>query len=207
MVLHRPLFPEGKAACALPTAAPCVERARPYVLAATILASAMAFIDGSVVPIALPAIQRDLHASFATLQWVVNAYSLTLDTLPLVGGSAGDRYGRRLIFLAGTALFTLASIGCALAPDATVLIIARLIQGIGAALVSPQSLAISATNPLWRAAEPFSPLRTLIERAFVNAYSGAMLVAGMFGALAALTAFYTVEPKPAFEEQPGSRPK
>jgi EmrB/QacA subfamily drug resistance transporter len=146
MALHRPLFPEGEAGHDLAESAPCAKGVRPYLLAATILASAMAVIDGTIVTIALPAIQHDLQTSFATLQWVVNAYSLTLGSLLVAGGSAGDRYGRRRVFLAGTVLFTLASTGCALAPSTIVLIIARLIQGAGAALMIPQSLAIIAAS-------------------------------------------------------------
>jgi MFS family permease len=101
LALHRPLCPEGRSARALETDAPCPETSRPFVLAATILASAMAFIDGSIVTIALPSIQSDLRTSFATLQWVVNAYALMLGTLILIGGGVGDRFGRRRIFLIG----------------------------------------------------------------------------------------------------------
>ena len=141
-----PLFPGVKVGYDLAESAPCAKGVRPYLLAATILASAMAFIDGTIVTIALPAIQHDLQTSFATLQWVVNAYSLTLGTLLVAGGSAGDRYGRRRVFLAGIILFTFASISCALAPTTIILIIARLIQGTGAALMIPQSLAIIAAS-------------------------------------------------------------
>lgn len=116
------------------------------VLAATILASAMAFIDGSVVMIALPAMQRDLGASFQDLQWIVNGYTLMLGALILLGGGLGDRYGRRKVFLAGTLLFGGASLICALAPGAASLIGGRVLQGIGAALLVPQSLAIIAAS-------------------------------------------------------------
>jgi EmrB/QacA subfamily drug resistance transporter len=116
--------------------------ARPYVLAATILASAMAFIDGSVVTIALPAIQSGFGASFPTVQWVVNGYTLMLGALILVGGGLGDRLGRRRLFVAGIAVFALASIVCAAAPNAGILVAARVVQGIGAAALVPQSLAI-----------------------------------------------------------------
>lgn len=141
---HRPIAPEGRAAkSAAGSAEPgCAPEARPYVLAATIVASAMAFIDGSVVNIALPAIQRDLAAGIADLQWVINAYLLLLGALILVGGGLGDRVGRRLVFLVGIALFTIASIACALAPSIGWLIAVRAVQGIGAALLVPQSLAI-----------------------------------------------------------------
>ncbi|HSK39982.1 MAG TPA: MFS transporter [Arenibaculum sp.] len=142
MTQHRPLCPEGHQAVAGATAAPCPERARPWVLGATILASAMAFIDGTVVTIALPAIRDDLGIGFQTLQWVVNAYTLMLGALILVGGALGDRYGRRRVFVTGIVLFAVASAACAAAPDGAVLVLARAAQGIGAALLVPQSLAI-----------------------------------------------------------------
>jgi EmrB/QacA subfamily drug resistance transporter len=142
--VHAPLCPDGRAALDAASETPCAPRARPYVLAATIVASAMAFIDGSIVTIALPALQEDLDAGFASLQWVVNAYALLLGALILVGGGAGDRFGRRRVFTVGLALFGLASIGCAAAPSIQWLILARGIQGIGAALLVPQSLAIIA---------------------------------------------------------------
>src|SRR5712675_1561693 len=104
-------------------------------LAATILGSSMAFIDGSVVNIALPAIQQALHADTASTQWIVNAYLLLLGALVLVGGAAADLYGRRKIFLSGIATFTTASVACGLAPDVTVLIVCRAVQGLGAALM------------------------------------------------------------------------
>lgn len=148
MAIHRPLCPEGRAAQTTqePGCAPCPQSARPYVLAATIFASAMGFIDGTVVTIALPAIQQEFNTNFAALQWVVNVYALMLGSLILIGGSAGDLFGRRRIFLIGIGIFTLASIFCALAPDAPVLIGARALQGIGAALMIPQSLAIIAAS-------------------------------------------------------------
>ncbi|MEJ0097357.1 MAG: MFS transporter [Bauldia sp.] len=117
-----------------------------FVLVATIGASAMAFIDGSVVQIALPAIQADFKTSFATLQWIVNIYTLFLGALVLVGGAYGDLLGRRLIFLWGTVLFVVASTACGLAPDAGILVIARAVQGVGAAMMVPQSLAIIAAS-------------------------------------------------------------
>ena len=121
---------------------------RTWILAATILASSMAFIDSSVVTIALPAMQRGLGATLADMQWVSNAYLLLLGSLILVGGGLGDRVGRRLIFLIGIAVFTIASILCAAAPTVDILILARMVQGVGAALLVPQSLAIiSATYP------------------------------------------------------------
>src|SRR5258705_14019872 len=111
-------------------------------LAATILGSSMALIDGMIVNIALPAIQQALHADAASTQWIVNAYLLLLGALVLVGGSAADLYGRRRIFLLGIAIFTAASIACGLAPDITVLVVSRAVQGLGAALLTPPSLAL-----------------------------------------------------------------
>jgi EmrB/QacA subfamily drug resistance transporter len=126
----------------------CAERARPWVLAATILGSAMAFIDGSVVNVALPAIQSDLATSIAGAQWIVNGYMLMLGALTLIGGAAADRFGRRRVFALGVVLFTTASVACGLAPTAAILIAARCVQGIGGALLVPSSLAIiSAAFP------------------------------------------------------------
>jgi EmrB/QacA subfamily drug resistance transporter len=118
------------------------EKRKRLTLAATILGSSMAFIDGSVVNVALPAIQQALHADAASTQWIVNAYLLLLGALVLVGGSAADLYGRRRIFLSGVALFTAASIACGLAPNVEVLILSRAVQGLGAALLTPASLAM-----------------------------------------------------------------
>src|SRR5258708_4656983 len=117
-------------------------RRKQLTLAATILGSSLAFIDGSVVNIALPAIQQALHVDAASTQWIVNAYLLLLGALVLVGGSAADLYGRRRIFLVGVAVFTLASIACGLSPDITMLVISRAVQGLGAALLTPASLAM-----------------------------------------------------------------
>jgi EmrB/QacA subfamily drug resistance transporter len=102
----------------------------------------MAFIDGSVVNVALPVLQKDLGATVADVQWIVESYTLFLSALILVGGSMGDIYGRRKVFAAGVIIFTLASVWCGLAPDVTQLIIARGAQGIGGALLVPGSLAI-----------------------------------------------------------------
>jgi EmrB/QacA subfamily drug resistance transporter len=142
--VHRPLCPSGRAATYAGSDTPCAPSARPYVLAATILASAMAFIDGSIVTIALPALQADLDAAFASLQWIVNGYALLLGGLILVGGAAGDRFGRRRVFIVGLAAFGAASLACAAAPSIQWLILGRAAQGIGAALLVPQSLAIIA---------------------------------------------------------------
>jgi EmrB/QacA subfamily drug resistance transporter len=113
-----------------------------WVLPATILGSSLSFIDGSVVNVALPAIQASLGASLGTMQWVVNAYMLTLASLILLGGSAGDRFGRRRVFIVGLLGFTAASLACAVAPSAFWLIGARTAQGAAAALLTPASLAI-----------------------------------------------------------------
>src|SRR5205807_4305376 len=115
----------------------CAERARPWVLAATILGSSMAFIDGSVVTVALPAIQADLNTSVAGAQWVANAYTTMLGALILVGGAAGDRFGRRRVFALGVVIFTAASIACGLALNTATLIAARAAQGAGGALLVP----------------------------------------------------------------------
>src|SRR5438874_2146058 len=119
-----------------------------WILAATILGSSMVFIDGTVVNVALPALQSSLHASISDVQWVVESYALFLAALLLTGGSLGDLYGRRRIFALGTALFSVASIWCGLASNAGQLIVARGVQGVGGALLVPGSLAlISACFP------------------------------------------------------------
>ena len=115
---------------------------RRWILPATILGSSLSFIDGSVVNVALPAIRVDFGTTLATLQWVVNGYMLTLASFILLGGSAGDRFGRRRVFLLGLSGFIVASVACGLAPGAGWLIGARMVQGIAAALLMPASLAI-----------------------------------------------------------------
>src|SRR5262249_51000233 len=126
--------------------APCSKRAGPWVLAATILGSSMAFIDGTVVNVTLPALQVEFGATLVDLQWVIESYALLLAALMLTGGSLGDRYGRRRVFLVGTGLFAIASLACALASGVGQLIAARTVQGIGCALLVPGSLAILATS-------------------------------------------------------------
>ena len=118
------------------------ERRARWVLAATVLGSALTFIDTTVVSIALPSVAADLGAGSTGLTWVVNGYTLTLAALVLLGGSLGDRYGRRRIFLIGVGCFAGASALCGLAPDVTVLVAARAVQGIGGALLVPTALAI-----------------------------------------------------------------
>ena len=113
-----------------------------WVLFATVLGSALTFIDATVVNIALPHIGRDFHAGAAALQWTVNGYTLSLASLILLGGSLGDRFGRRRLFVTGVVWFAAASLLCGLAPNVQVLIAARVVQGIGGALLTPGSLAI-----------------------------------------------------------------
>ena len=125
---------------------PCRAESSPWILAATILGSSMAFIDGTVVNVALPALQSSLNATLVDVQWVVESYGLFLSALILVGGALGDSVGRRLVFLLGTGLFAFASIGCALSSNVLQLIIARSMQGIGAAALVPGSLAIISAS-------------------------------------------------------------
>jgi EmrB/QacA subfamily drug resistance transporter len=113
-----------------------------WLLTVAVAGSGMAFLDGTVVNVALPDIGRDLGASTSALQWILNGYLLTLASLILLGGSLGDRYGRRRVFVLGIWLFTAASLLCAVAPNTELLVFARLIQGIGGALLTPGSLAL-----------------------------------------------------------------
>lgn len=113
-----------------------------WVIAATALGSAVAMLDGTVVGIALPAIGKDFSTGLSALQWTVTAYVLTLSALILIGGSLGDRYGRRRIFVIGVVWFAVASLLCGIAPNAGVLVLARALQGVGGALLTPGSLAI-----------------------------------------------------------------
>ena len=128
--------PRASAACAHPR----------LVLATSILASSLAFIDGSVLNVALPAIGHSFHAATAEVQWVVNAFLLPLSALLLVGGAAGDLYGRRRLLIGGVALFTAASLLCAAAPSLGVFLAGRALQGLGAAMLLPNSLAILSAN-------------------------------------------------------------
>src|SRR5450755_125508 len=143
-----------------------------WLLAVAVLGSGIAFLDATVVNVALPDIGRDLHASTSTLQWILNGYVLTLASLILLGGSLGDRYGRRRVFVLGTGVFTIASLLCAVAPNAELLVVARLVQGVGGALLTPGSLAMveSGFRPADRA------------RA-IGAWSGLGGVAGALGPL------------------------
>jgi MFS family permease len=151
----------------IPIKSPCEESAAPatpsalqtcrgpWVLIVTILASSMAFIDGTAVNVALPALQTALHATVQDMQWVVEAYALLLASLLLLGGALGDLYGRRKVFVSGVLLFAAGSAWCGFAPSIVSLIFARGLQGIGAAFLVPGSLAIIsasyAENELGRA--------------------------------------------------------
>jgi EmrB/QacA subfamily drug resistance transporter len=127
-------------------AAPCAPSSGPWVLAATILGSAMAFIDGTVVNVALPEIQARMNATAVDAQWIVESYALFLAALILVGGSLGDHYGRRRIFSLGVILFAAASVWCGLAGSPGQLIVARAVQGVGGAMLVPGSLAIISAS-------------------------------------------------------------
>ena len=141
-----------------------------WVVAATVLGSSMAFLDATVVNVALPTIGKELNTGLAGLQWVVTAYTLTLAGLILLGGSLGDRFGRRRVFLIGVIWFALASAVCGVAPNIAVLVVARAVQGIGGALLTPGSLAIIQST--------FSPDDR--PRA-IGAWSGLGGVAGAIG--------------------------
>src|SRR6202451_804731 len=125
---------------------PCAAHARRSIVAATILGSSMAFIDGTVVNVALPALQASLHASVVGVQWVVESFGLFLGALILVGGSLGDLFGRRLMFLSGVGVSAAASIVCGLAVNIQQLVIARSVQGVGAAFLVPGSLSLISAS-------------------------------------------------------------
>jgi EmrB/QacA subfamily drug resistance transporter len=121
---------------------PCAQRRKQWVLAAAVLGSTMAFVDESVVNVALPAMENDLATTLSAMTWVVNAYTLCMSALLLTGGAAADQLGRRRIFLAGISIFGIASILCGSAPEVLSLVASRAVQGVGAALLIPCSLAI-----------------------------------------------------------------
>jgi EmrB/QacA subfamily drug resistance transporter len=185
-----------------------------WVLFAAILASSMAFIDGSALNIALPSIQEALAATGSDLLWIVNAYALFLAALILVGGSLGDRYGRKRIFMIGIALFAAASLACGLAPNTNVLIAARAIQGVGGALMIPGSLALIAASfepsqrgraiGTWSA---FSTLTTILGPVLGGELAGRGLWRFIFFiniplALAALAVLYAKVPESRDESAP-----
>src|SRR5215469_10731330 len=141
----------GKPPCdeAVILTTPCDEASAPgggWIIATTILGSSMAFIDGTVVNVALPALQSGLGATLSEIQWVVESYAVFLAALLLAGGALGDLYGRRKMFATGVALFSVASVWCGLAPNIRQLILARSLQGIGGALLVPGSLALISAN-------------------------------------------------------------
>jgi EmrB/QacA subfamily drug resistance transporter len=140
------------------------------VIAAAVLGSGMTFLDGTVVNVALRTIGEDLDASLSQLQWISNGYLLSMSSLILLGGSLGDRYGRRRIFIVGTVWFALASLLCGIAPSATILILARILQGVGAAMLTPGSLAM-----IQGAFEPESRARA------IGSWSGLGGIAGAIG--------------------------
>ena len=142
---------------------PCAEQARLWILAATILGSSMAFIDSTVVNVALPALQASFRATVVDMQWVVESYGLFLGALILVGGSLGDLFGRRLVFVVGVIIFALASTGCGAASNIHQLIIARSVQGVGAALLGPGALR-SLAHRSTRKAEDRPSGRGLVSR-------------------------------------------
>lgn len=121
---------------------PACARARYWVLAVAVLGSTLAYVDESVVNVALPAIEAALRTTLPAMQWVINAYTLCLSALLLIGGAAADRFGRRRMFVIGTSVFALGSLGCGLAPNVAMLLTARVVSGVGAALLVPCSLAL-----------------------------------------------------------------
>ncbi|MEM1362735.1 MAG: MFS transporter [Pseudomonadota bacterium] len=145
MVDRAPFVPAGRASVAenaKPGRLICAERARPWLLAAAILASALGFIDGTVVSIAMPAIRGSLEASLGEAQWIANAYMLSLSALILLGGVLADRFGLVRVFASGIVLFIVTSLICAVVTGSDAMIVARFFQGIGAALMVPGSLAL-----------------------------------------------------------------
>jgi EmrB/QacA subfamily drug resistance transporter len=125
---------------------PCVKAKQSWILAATILGSSMAFVDSTVVNVAVPALEKSFNASLIDVQWVVESYGILLSALILAGGALGDSFGRRRIFLIGVGVFAIASTACALASNIHQLIAARCVQGVGAALLVPGSLAIISAS-------------------------------------------------------------
>jgi EmrB/QacA subfamily drug resistance transporter len=137
-----PALPCDELAIRSHPSAPACARARYWVLAAAVLGSTLAYVDESVVNVALPAIEAALRTTLPAMQWVINAYTLCMSALLLIGGAAADRFGRRRMFVIGASVFALGSLGCGLAPNVATLLIARVVAGVGAALLVPCSLAL-----------------------------------------------------------------
>src|SRR3954468_9807738 len=129
--------PQPSSEAAGDDATQCSDAARRWTLVAAIVGSGMAFVDGTIVNVALPAIQRAMDATTADAQWVMESYALLISALLLVGGVLGDHYGRRRIFVIGAGVFTLSSLACAASPGIDWLIVARAVQGLGAAMLVP----------------------------------------------------------------------
>ena len=167
-------------------------------LAVSVLGSGIAALDATVVNIALPAIGRDFGTGVAALQWVMNGYTLTLAAFLLIGGSLGDRFGRRKVYLIGTVWFALASAACGFAPDVVFLIITRVLQGAGAALLVPGSLAIAITvAPLTATAMSSAPADHAGIASAVNndvARFGGLLAVAILPALAGITGSAYLDP-------------
>ncbi len=136
------LLPCDEGALRAAASVPACAARRTWVLVAAVLGSTLAYIDESVVNVALPKLESDLHTTLAAMQWVINAYTLSMSALLLIGGAAADQFGRRRVFLLGVALFAAASLVCGLAPEVRTLIGARTLQGVGAALLVPCALAL-----------------------------------------------------------------
>ncbi|MGH8428415.1 MAG: MFS transporter [Gammaproteobacteria bacterium] len=189
---------------------PCAKRDKPWILATAILGSSLAFIESSVVNLALPAIQSNLGATSTNLQWVINAYLLVLGAFMLIGGALGDRYGLRRIFMAGAAIFGAAALACAFAPSLPILTIARLVQGLGGALLVPTSLALIAKHfdenergraiGTWAGASALTTaLGPVIGGWLVDSWGwqAVFLLMAPFAALTLLIAWWRVPPSPA----------
>ena len=189
---------EEAAALAAPETPGCTAHAKPWVLVTTVMASSLVFLEATVINVALPAIQHALGASVAMMQWIASTYTLALAALTMVCGALGDRLGRRRLLLVGLSLFTAASVAAGLATNGTALIVARALQGVGAALVAPNSLAhLSASFPraergralgIWSAASSLTgSAAPLLGGWLVDAVSWrAVLLVGVPVALAAL---------------------
>ncbi len=159
-----------------------------WTLAASILASSMAFVDGSVTSVALPAIRADLSASAGSLQWVVNAYLLPLSALLLLGGAAGDRFGRRRMFLIGVAGFFVSSLACALSGSLALLLTARFVQGVAAAMLMPNSLALLGSA--YAGEERGRAIGTWAAAGAITAAVGPLLGGWLIGAVGWRAIFY-----------------